>query len=137
MSHTSGRMKQHSLIIKCSKGEGKQILHMLLKNNGQSQEEGREVCNEKLYYALIYSQNILEFTSLNYSYVINVYLNNLVCLVSKFCTKMEMVCIYHYLLNEASIFIKKIEVNKENEFYNYKYWQVLEKAAFNAKSVTK
>lgn len=81
-------MKQHSLIIKCSKGEGKQILHMLLKNNGQSQEEGREVCNEKLYYALIYSQNILEFTSLNYSYVINVYLNNLVCLVSKFCTKM-------------------------------------------------
>lgn len=43
---------------------------MLLKNNGQSQEEGREVCNEKLYSTLIYSQNILEFTSLNYCYVI-------------------------------------------------------------------
>lgn len=86
---------------------------MLLKNNGQSQEEGREVCNEKLYYALIYSQNILEFTSLNYCYVINVYLNNLVCLVSKFCTKMEMVCIYHYLLNEASIFIKKFRYIKK------------------------
>lgn len=48
-----------------------------------------------------------------------------------------MVCIYYYLLNEASIFIKKIEANKENELHNCKYWQVLGKAVFNAKSVTK